>query len=86
MNTNEYQKVSIRDVRKSIKVNGKFTGFMVGNKVSPNHFFRGWNLARKVELNSEDELERRINAWKYYNSNSEHGKTPAWYIFKQQKQ
>lgn len=52
-----YQKRTITQVRKSIKEDGQWTGFMVGNRVNPFHFFSGWGLAREVVFKSLEELE-----------------------------
>jgi len=44
----------------------RFTGFIVGNKVSPAHYFGGWHLAcRREGLDSED-MRISTNAFLFY--------------------
>jgi hypothetical protein len=44
----------------------RFTGFIVGNKVAPFHYFAGWHLACTLEGETEQEMQKAINGFLFY--------------------
>lgn len=44
----------------------RFTGFIVGNKVAPFHYFGGWYLAHRIEGRNAEEMESTINGFCFY--------------------
>ncbi len=58
-----------------------FSGFIVGNKVNPFHFFGGWHLACVIEHYSEKEMGETINSFLWY-LESELGNDCAIYLKK----
>lgn len=73
-----YQKRTITQVRKTIKEDGQWTGFIVGNHVNPFHFFGGWRLAYEVVFQSLQELEDNVADMLYY-MDTELGNRVAFY-------
>lgn len=62
-----YTKINITQLEKWIKAGNKFTGFFVGNKVSSNHFFKGWCLACACDDESSwENMFTRINSFLFY--------------------
>lgn len=76
----KYKKVTFAQVRKIIRVKGKFKGFFVGNKVSSAHFFDGWALACTCELTSIEEAEQ-LRSRAEIQLESQLGNRVAWYEF-----
>jgi len=44
----------------------RFTGFIVGNNVSPFHFFGGWHLACRLDGLNREDFDRSINSFLFY--------------------
>ena len=44
----------------------RFTGFIVGNKVAPFHYFGGWHLACTLDGKSKEEMQSAINSFCFY--------------------
>ena len=44
----------------------RFTGFIVGNKVAPFHYFGGWHLACKLDGKSKEEMREAISSFLFY--------------------
>lgn len=61
-----YTKVSVRQVRRMLDEGQTFDGFLVGNNVNSFHFFGGWHLAFRIEVQSRAEFDRSLNAFLFY--------------------
>lgn len=61
-----YVKINKLQVKKFLEHGGKFTGFIVGNKVNSFHFFGGWTLAYSIECKTMEEFERSLNSFLFY--------------------
>lgn len=73
-----YQKRTITQVRKTIKEDGQWTGFIVGNRVHPFHFFGGWGLAYEITFRSLEELEDNVAEMLFF-MDTELGNRVAFY-------
>jgi hypothetical protein len=68
-----------RTVITAIKNNGKWTGFLTANKVSPAHINGPWCLGMKVTFTSLEELEKTVEKFAYYNCHGELGNRVPFY-------
>lgn len=59
-------KKTVTQVRKAIRENGKWEGYLVGNKVNRFNIDMGWNLGARVELDTLEALEKTCNTFLYY--------------------
>src|SRR5690606_14469831 len=71
-------KVTLRDVKRSIRDKGKWSGYMAGNRVAPRHIMDGWCLGPPVEFSSLEELEETQNHFLSF-LDRELGTYCAWY-------
>jgi hypothetical protein len=76
-------------VLKQVRTNGTWEGYIAPNMVNSFHITDGWHLGHKILIsigrdgkyyvvswyNEYKELEDTLNSFKYYNCNSELGKT-----------
>lgn len=60
-------------VKKIIRDNGKWEGYIVASNVNPWHITNGWCLGCKVMVQSIDELDRIMQDYACYNCNYEMG-------------
>lgn len=54
------QKRTRSQVRAIIRKEGKFDGFMCGNKVNPTHIADGWHLGYRLTVNNLDDFENNV--------------------------
>ncbi|HDR8412846.1 TPA: hypothetical protein QC286_000186 [Bacillus cereus] len=66
-------------VKALIAKNGYWTGFLVANKVNPDHVKGCWHLGFSVTVSTIEELDKAINRFSYYNCNSELGNRVSFY-------
>ena len=69
-------KMTITQVKKQIKENGSWKGFMLPNKMNPN---TEWAKAYKTELQEHMNIDMLIERFKTYNCNYEMGYGVAYY-------
>jgi hypothetical protein len=67
------KKVTLAQVKKSIKNNGRWTGYIVASKVSEYHVAGGWHLGHQIDVAFIEDLERAQNAYSFHNCNYELG-------------
>ena len=66
---NGVKNVSRTYVKKRIKENGVFKGYMAPDQVNSFHILRGWHLGCEVALHSMEEMTQAENEFSYYNCN-----------------
>ena len=71
-------KVTLRDVKRAIARDGRWSGYMAGNNVAAFHITAGWCLGTPVEFSSLEQLEETRNNFLYY-LDRELGTYCAWY-------
>lgn len=62
VNSGKYklQKRTKAQVKKIIREEGKFDGFMCGNRVNPSHIADGWHLGVKIDPKTVDQFEDNV--------------------------
>ncbi len=76
-----YIKITAAQVKKLFETGQTFEGFIVGNKVSAAHFFKGWHLACTLSSPTAEEFQSSLNSFLYY-LDSELGTCAAIYLKK----
>lgn len=60
------KKITLAEVKKAIKENGRWQGYMVGNNVNPYHVNANWHLGMWSVIESLENLQTQTNAFLVY--------------------
>ena len=61
-----WRKWTVTQVRKAIREQGRWHGYLLGNKTHTDAIDGPWRLGHEVNLTSLDELEKHSNSFFYY--------------------
>lgn len=74
------KKITLREVKKAIKLQGGWSGYIVANNVNVNHVISGWHLGAWVDtgrsagrdfFNQIGYLKRQETSYVHYNGDAE---------------
>jgi hypothetical protein len=60
------KKITLAEVKKAIKVNGKWEGYFAPNNVNQYHITANQHLGVFMDIDSLEELEKRQNAYLFH--------------------
>ncbi len=60
-------KQNLHQVKKEIKLTGKWQGYICANNVNTSHIWLGWHIGSYIEVNSLVEFNIRCASYKFYN-------------------
>lgn len=60
-------------VKKQIRENGRWQGYICTSNVNAYHVNQGWHIGMSVDVNSVDELNKIMKNYAWYNCNGELG-------------
>lgn len=72
-------KVNKNTIKAMLRKGEIFKGYIAPSKVINYHINRGWHIGMAVEFYSISQMEEVINAFQYYNCNSELGNRVAFW-------
>jgi len=57
------RKMTKTQVRNSIRDEGRFNGFICGNRVHPAHIADGWHLGMRLDVDDIEQFETKVDSF-----------------------